>query len=501
MLYMKKILSVFIVIYFSIMVFDLTAQDRSQYNYAHNKNNSDPILSGYIVIQGEMLSIPYRVEFKNDTTLINNTVFLPFTEDSTLPECVQYYQISQQVILQKEIKKKYFWLRDSYGTYLAKDSIIYTYENHPLISSMKFISPMEDLGVEFINGDRIEMLGRDYVILYKDAFIPGEERISMTEYGKDNIRSALKNRCMVLFRDDMSIMVLDQGKTQTLIEIAYDIVLLKCRIETGIDRIANFLDDRGLAEDIVKNLDSWGYGFMHLPGISNRGADLFPDCDRVILREHGNLYPQGGPAYFDVDVWEVVDTLMIVCEWLKNHDRYVRIEVISPSGETVSDSSSYDPPFDISTVSDSAVGIWKIKVSAVNPLENQHYVTITVGVIFEPLLDIYIDESDIRFFPVPNNPNGLRITADIHYFDKYYSSGFLSFFAKCYLGDPSDSIQVGWGAFYKPKGSTLLDFYFNKRRCEGVEPCEVCIIIDCNNEVKEYDEDNNVVSKVITFGE
>lgn len=220
--------------------------------------------------------------------------------------------------------------------------------------------------------------------------------------------------------------------------------------------------------------------------------------------EHEDIIPGGDPLSYYVDVLDIVDSLLIICNWDTIIGQPVTLEVRDPTDKLVYEEKTEIPPIKPPIFDDPLAGIWKMDVLADDTGGKKFVVATVAGVIHEPLVDCFIGEEDIWFTKEsPELGDVFHVLVTTHAGDQF-DTGVKSVLVKCYLGDPEDDIQIGgwhWAMNIEPGSFDTTCYQFNSEICAEVSPCEITVVVDPRNELEEYDEDNNVASKVITFEE
>jgi hypothetical protein len=117
-------------------------------------------------------------------------------------------------------------------------------------------------------------------------------------------------------------------------------------------------------------------------------------------------------------------------------------------------------------------------------------------------VDCYIDSDDIWWQPEePELGDKVWIFAQVHCGDQF-SKPVPCVLVRAYLGDPGGGTQIGRDSYaldLEPGSVDTTYFYFDTQECEGIGPCEIYVIVDPDENLDEYDENNNAASKEMTF--
>jgi hypothetical protein len=230
--------------------------------------------------------------------------------------------------------------------------------------------------------------------------------------------------------------------------------------------------------------NTFGIDNMAIMDVNHDGLHRIPRSFDIILREINEVEPGGDTVVYDMDILEIVDSLKIVCNWL---------------GE-----SNLAPPIDVPMICDPTGGNWKVKVNATEKEGKAYPFGILAATRYEPLIDCYIRQDDIWFYPQKRDSGDvILIVAAVQCGDRFEEPVELVWL-KCYLGDPElkDDIDgYKWGKRLEPGGADTVFFEFDTHRCKGVDPCRVYVVVDPFNELEEYDEENNIACKEVTFQE
>jgi hypothetical protein len=229
---------------------------------------------------------------------------------------------------------------------------------------------------------------------------------------------------------------------------------------------------------------------------------MLPDKYDLIFQAQKEIQPGGDSATFDLNMFDIVDSFQIICHWSSQKGPTTKLQLFDPDGRQVFDTQTGMPPIKVPLIANPLEGIWKALVTSVEIEGKSYPVALVAGARYEPLVDCYIAEDDIWSWFDPNLPILSIVFAKIHAggrFDKIIENVCV----RCYLGDPVQDNRIS-GDFQvsnlDPGGSDSACFQLETKRCQGKEPCIVTVVVDPENRLEEYNENNNVASKEVIFG-
>ena len=144
----------------------------------------------------------------------------------------------------------------------------------------------------------------------------------------------------------------------------------------------------------------------------------------------------------------------------------------------------------------------KIQIGSLEEEGKAYPYGIVGAVTYEPTVDCYLKAGDIWFDPEqPKAGDKVWIGAQIHCGNQF-SKPVDQVLVRSYLGDPDGGLQIGRDAYalqMEPGGADTIYFYFDSAECEGIDPCEIYVVLDPEGELQEYDEENNVAYREMIF--
>jgi hypothetical protein len=121
------------------------------------------------------------------------------------------------------------------------------------------------------------------------------------------------------------------------------------------------------------------------------------------------------------------------------------------------------------------------------------------------MVDGYFDPNEsIKWYPEsPQVGDIIEICALVHAGNEFDST-LVVLPVRCYLGDPVNGNIIDEDEYVmdlEPGGKKTVYYNLEPAQYQGISPCPITIVIDPDNVIDEYNEDNNVISNVIYFAE
>lgn len=222
---------------------------------------------------------------------------------------------------------------------------------------------------------------------------------------------------------------------------------------------------------------------------------LLPEDYAAILDELHTISP-GGVENFLVLIENIATNLQIILNWFGSE---MKLAVYDPDGLLYGEYQTTEPPIEIEIV-DPKPGEWRFEVTAVDIPEDNYPFAIVAATKNAPLVDCYINNSDISFDPEqPIQGEIVDISATIHC--DATSEPIDNVRVRCYLGDPDNGgTQIDEDEYainLTPGSSNTVYFHLNSENCGEEE--NIYVKIDPENELAESNEDNNKAFKTINI--
>ena len=232
------------------------------------------------------------------------------------------------------------------------------------------------------------------------------------------------------------------------------------------------------------------------------GFQYLPIGYDPLLQEIEKVQPGDEPNSYNIEVLDIMDSLRVICYWDSEKDAGIRLELCDPNDDIIFEEESKKTPIIVHVVSDPMAGNWKVNINSLEE-EGKAYPYAVIGAVtYEPLVDCYIEEEDICFDPEePELGEKVWISAKIHCGD-LFSKPVEQVLVRSYLGDPDLGNKIGRDVYalnIEPGSVDTVYFYFDSEDCQEISPCNIYITIDPEEELEEYDEDNNIAYKEMTF--
>jgi len=225
---------------------------------------------------------------------------------------------------------------------------------------------------------------------------------------------------------------------------------------------------------------------------------LLPEDFAEILNELNTISP-GGVETFLVWIDDIAENLKIILNWLgaRKDDAEMKLTIFKPDGSIYDEYQSMQPPIDVN-IADPVIGNWTFEVTAINVPEDDFPFAIVAAIENEPLVDCFIQNDDIWFYPeVPYEGDMVDIFAAVH---NDSLSEFVDYVTvRCYLGNPDNGgLQIDddeYAINIDPGSIDTVYFHLDYSNLGGEN--EIYIKVDPDNELKEYNEENNIASKIV----
>jgi len=253
--------------------------------------------------------------------------------------------------------------------------------------------------------------------------------------------------------------------------------------------------------------NSFGIDNVVVNDVLRQGMSSTPPGYEMVLGKIDLVVPNGDSKSYPVQISQIVDSLHAMINWRQLQGLEMELSIRNPQGETVFHTQSATPPIVVDPIiADPPEGEWILKVGGHSQEHIDNYpFAVIANVAYEPLVDAYTEgETDIKWFPnLPELGDRIYICATVHagnQFDK--SIDYLP--VRCYLGNPDQGIRIDIDEYVfdlVTGGADSVYFRFETEECEGIPSCQIYIVIDPENVIEEYDENNNIASREITFSE
>jgi hypothetical protein len=258
--------------------------------------------------------------------------------------------------------------------------------------------------------------------------------------------------------------------------------------------------------DVYSIQNTFGIDNMMVFDVLYGGLNYVPGGFNPTLQEIDAVQSGQDPPNFPIAVSDIVDSLYTMINWNEEDALEMGLDLQNPTGETVFSMQSEQSPIETPVIEDPMEGEWIAKVNAYPspPVHDAYPFAIIAAVHCEPQVDCFFEsQDDIKWYPdSPNLGDRVLISANVHCAGQV-EEPIEYVRVRCYLGDPSQGVQIDMDEVavdLEPGISDTVYFHFETEVCEGVDPCAVCVVIDPEDELEEYDEGNNIACKEITFG-
>jgi hypothetical protein len=241
---------------------------------------------------------------------------------------------------------------------------------------------------------------------------------------------------------------------------------------------------------------------MMLFGATYDARGMMPNEYEFILDESREIVPGGDSITYVLNVQDIVDSLRIICNWVHEEGRSIRLEIRDPNGALQYEKETEDSPIAVPLIVEPLAGNWKVILYATGAQGKPFHVAAVAGVEYEPLVDCYVTSDDIWWVP-----DSAQLGQTMHIFTRVHAGDQFNRIVHhvrvgCYLGDPVNEMPVchdQWAMHIEPGGIDTICYQFESEWCIKISPCEVYIVVDPRNELEEYDENNNIASKKVVF--
>ena len=230
-----------------------------------------------------------------------------------------------------------------------------------------------------------------------------------------------------------------------------------------------------------------------------KSFDYVPYKYEAKLQKIDMVQPGGEPDIYNIAVDNTVDNLKTICYWDYETDPGILLDVHDPLGNLV---ITTQKPLFAPVIPNPMIGTWKINISSLAG-EGKAYPYSIIGALgYKILVDCYIEPGDISFDPAqPDSGQNVRISAKVHAGNQY-SKPMEDVLVRCYLGEPDSANKIGRDSYalnIPPDSAKTVSFYINYFVFQGINPCKIYIALDPNHQLEEYNENNNVAFKELTF--